>query len=209
MQGNNSHHVLYIPKAIEDADIFFPRLRDEVNWHEVIWGKTKRKLPRLCATNSEQTDIGKLILLWLTSYFEVNFGVVVKIHGVFGNYYRNGNDYLPHHRDQYDDHHVVSVSFGASRHFAFKSGASRSDKASNTGSDEGDIKNLAYDLASGDIIVFDPHMNKYYTHGIGKKISVKEGRINLTIFVTFDKLPYGLETGGQLSSLDAFAAGLL
>ena len=187
MKEDLNDHVLYVGKALRDAQSFFPRLRDEIEWQTIIWGKTKRPLPRLCSTNIPNTEIGLFVLSWVVSYFKANFDTNVKIHGVFGNYYRNGDDYLPQHRDQYDDHHVISLSFGATRSFGFKN-------------------STYYALGDGDLIVFDPYMNKHYTHGIGKQKKVQEGRINFTIFATFDKAPYGKKSKGALSSLNEFIA---
>ncbi len=118
----------------------------------------------------------------------------IQIVDVFGNHYRSGEDYLPYHRDQYDANgvklHVISLSFGATRSFSFK--------GSNLGSDD-----QKYDLEEGDVIIFDPHMNENYTHGISKQTSIKDARINLTCFAIFkDKLPYGLKHYQHLDECD-------
>lgn len=165
-------HVLYIPKVLPEADLIFQRLRDEVPWKEIVW-RAGRKLPRLCC-HSVQTEaqVGIVMIAWLQYFFLSAYNTETEIADCFGNYYRTGKDWLPYHRDQYDDFHVISVSFGATRKFNFQ--ASR-----------------AYDLSEGDVIVFDPYMNKHYTHGIPKQESVKGARINLTFFVHFSNPPYG------------------
>jgi hypothetical protein len=167
-----SEHVLYIPKVIPEANALFIRLRDEVPWREIVW-RANRKLPRLCCNSVQLVSAaGELLQQWLMQFFRVAYGVEIEIADIFGNYYRSGNDWLPYHRDQYGDLHVVSMSFGITRRFNFQGGNH-------------------YDLAEGDIIAFDPHMNEHYTHGIPKQPKVKGGRINLTCFVRFSELPYG------------------
>lgn len=164
-------HVLYIPKAVPEASLIFERLKGEVPWKEIIW-RAGRKLPRLCCQSVQQeSHVGSLMESWLIVYFEMVYGIKVIIHDCFGNYYRTGKDWLPHHRDQYGNLHVISVSFGATRKFGFQG-------------------SKTYDLSEGDIIVFDPYMNKHYTHGIPKQESVKGARINLTFFVEFGESPY-------------------
>lgn len=174
MDTNNdlNAHVLYIPKVVPEASLIFGRLRDEAPWQEIVW-KAGRKLPRLCCHSIHRESApGALMEAWLVVYFHMAYGISVEVADCFGNNYRTGKDWLPYHRDQYGDLHVVSISFGATRTFNFQGSKS-------------------YDLAEGDIIVFDPYMNKHYTHGIPKQESVKDARINLTFFVRFSENPYG------------------
>lgn len=129
-----SSHVLYIQKVIPEADELFMLLRDEIQWREIVW-KAGRKLPRLCASSVQLTsEAGKLLYVWVQVFFQQAI-----VDDIFANYYRDGKDYLPHHRDQYGDSHVVSLSFGATRTFRFSPG------------------NHSFDLSAGDVIVFDPH----------------------------------------------------
>jgi hypothetical protein len=131
-----------------------------------------------------------LLHAWVREFFLCSYDVNVTISDIFANYYRNGNDYLPHHRDQYDDLHVVSLSFGATRTFSFQPSVQKGVTPSGNEKSKGIPR--SFELAEGDIIVFDPYINQHYTHGIAKQPGVKTGRINLTCFVRFDKLPYGL-----------------
>lgn len=108
---------------------------------------------------------------WLGDFLPMKFD----LYGTFGNYYRDGTDYLPHHRDQYklddgSDLSVISISFGATRKFSFKGPGQEARE---------------YDFESGDVITFDPYMNANYTHGIPKQTRIKTGRINITCFVKF------------------------
>lgn len=186
MEPNLAHHVVYLPKVIPEASFLYTRLQEEVKWQEIVW-RQGRKLPRLCAPSVWMTsEVGMLLHSWVREFFLCGYGVNVEISDIFANYYRNGNDYLPHHRDQYDDLHVVSLSFGATRTFSFQPSVQKGITPS------GNEKNKSFELGEGDVIIFDPYTNQHYTHGIAKQPGVKTGRINLTCFVRFDKLPYGL-----------------
>lgn len=193
MEDDLNNHVLHLSSIFGESKGFYERLKNEVQWETIQW--TRGPLPRLCARSVQLTSVGSTIVSWLQNFFLEQLGCDMQVVDVFGNFYRNGNDYLPQHRDNYDvqgvELHVVSISFGASRHFDFKSGTKL-------------IK--SYQLEAGDVIVFDPHMNKKYTHGISKSTTLKEGRINLTCFVLFDKLPYGKKPQGKALSADELLA---
>lgn len=193
MEQNLNSHVLYLPEVFEGHRDFFERLRTEVAWTQKMW--TRGPLPRLCCHSVQNFKVGSVIVEWLKMLFKNNFNSEVHVIDVFGNYYRDGNDYLPHHRDNYSTNevpiHVVSVSFGAQRRFSFKR--------------EGKVES-SYSLGGGDLIVFDPYMNEHFTHGISKLSSLKEGRINLTCFVTFDRVPYDRKIDGIVISADEIVA---
>lgn len=91
---------------------------------------------------------------------------------MFGNYYPDGESTLPHHRDQYNAD-VISLSFGATRLFNFKSDQTKR------------VVKPSFYLSNGDMIMFDQHMNGNYTHGIPAQKQIKDIRINLTCFVKF------------------------
>ena len=194
MDANIAPQFVHWKQVIPEADLIFTRLRDEVQWNEIVW-RRGRKLPRLCARSVQQTEVGALLAEWLVMFFRVGYGVVVNISDIFGNHYRTGNDWLPHHRDQYDDLHVVSLSFGATRKFSLTPSLQKGVKA------VAESVPHSFDLSAGDIFIFDPTTNHHYTHGIAKQPGVKTARINLTCFVHFNKLPYQLpRLGGEILS---------
>lgn len=176
MQVKNT--LFHIQNGIENADDWFARLQNELKWEEIVWGPTNRKLPRLCSNRVERTKIGQEITQWLIKFLYMNFGITtVGVAGIFGNNYRNGDDYLPMHKDQYGNLHVISLSFGAKRRFKFWNAT--------------DGNEISYDLEHGDIIFFGNEMHTKYKHGISKEKNVKTQRINLTFFVQYhDKTPY-------------------
>jgi hypothetical protein len=180
-------HVLHLKDVFTEHAEFYNRLKDEIPWHQVQW--RKGPLPRLCCHSIQNYGVGLQISNWVTTFCQKNLGVNVKIRDIFGNYYRNGNDYLPQHSDNYSTDeaqiHVISLSFGVSRRFVFKKFGKVAESIV---------------LDAGDIIMFDPYMNKNYTHGIDKRATLQEGRINLTCFVEFNKTPYGKKIENKVMS---------
>jgi hypothetical protein len=180
-------HILHVKSVFVEHEHFYPRLQDEIEWKPIQW--RSRPFPRLCCHSVQMFPVGRTIVEWLETFCRQNLGVKASIRDVFGNYYRTGTDFLPHHRDNYTDGetklHVISISFGASRRFSFK---------------QNDRVAQSMMLDAGDVIIFDPYMNEHYTHGIAKTPSLTEGRINLTCFATFDIPPYGKPVEGAISS---------
>jgi len=191
MWRNIEPHILHLKEVFPEHLDFYKRLKEEIPWHKVPW--RHGTLPRLCCHGVQKFEVGAIIAKWLEVFCLQNLKCEVKINDVFGNYYRNGNDHLPHHRDNYTSKdgtklHVISISFGATRIFEFKSD---------------NVTAFRQPLNSGDILFFDPFMNENYTHGINKLAHV-EGRINLTCFVSYPKLlPYGMKPEGIIMSPSA------
>lgn len=164
--------VRHIKKIIPNANQLFQELQ-KLPWQEIIWGRTGRKLPRLCLGAVEQHPIGAKIRTWVQNFFLETMGVRCTVQGIFGNHYRTGKDWLPDHKDDYEDGegealHVVSLSFGATRTFRFVG------------------MQPSFNLEEGDIIIFSPAQNAQAKHGIPKQTGVANARINLTCFCTFD-----------------------
>ena len=80
----------------------------------------------------------------------------VVCHGIYLNYYRNGEDYTPQH--SHKDTKQLIISLGATRTLKVAS------------------KN--YSMKNGDVIVFGSSI-----HGIPKEPEVKEGRISIAVFL--------------------------
>lgn len=168
-------NVRYLKGVIPDTRNLKERLEGTLVWQTIQW-KNTGPLPRLCSYAVEGEEIGQVLSDWVVRFFKETMGVDCSIIGIFGNRYRNGNDYLPNHKDRYGDGiHVVSLSFGATRLFRFSKGTVMSPK---------------FYLEDGDMIIFSPQQNKDYTHGIPKQAQIKEERINLTFFCSFRGNPY-------------------
>jgi len=176
------NQVRFFKTVIPDASQIFEQLQ-KLPWQEVIWGKTGRKLPRLCMGGVEGTKAGRMIQKWVQDFFLETMNIRCDVMGIFGNHYRTGNDWLPDHKDSYDSNgvklHVVSLSFGATRNFRFIGGGSNKDHT--------------FQLSEGDIIIFSPEQNLKAKHGIPKQPAVKQARINLTCFCIFRGDPYNSE----------------
>ena len=162
-------HYVHLNRVIPDSMLTLIELQRGVNWYQVKW-KRGFFLPRLCYQNIHEEAVGAKVIRWLHDYLSDHYDCEFELRGTFANHYRSGEDYLPHHRDQYGDSHVISLSFGATRLFSF------------TGKDQ-----IKMSLESGDIVIFDPYMNANYTHGIPRQLTVKEPRINITCFVKFTR----------------------
>lgn len=169
-------NVRYLKAAIPDSERIRESLDRTLPWQVLKWGPRQVPLPRLCAYAVENHEIGRLVTQWISNFFRQTMGIECLISGIFGNRYRNGNDYLPDHRDAYgDDVHVVSLSFGATRLFRFSKGGVVTPK---------------FYLENGDIIIFSPQQNVTHTHGIPKQKQITDERINLTLFCQFQGDPY-------------------
>jgi len=167
------NNVRYLKNVVPEAKMLFQQLNSQVNWTIKMWNN--KPLPRLCCHSVQQYEVGDLIVKWVEDFFRNTMNIECTVHDIFGNRYRDGNDYLPDHSDQYGDHHVVSLSFGATRLFRFKKGT---------------VVEPKFNLTAGDLIIFSPKQNVDYKHGIPKQAQIKDERINLTMFCTFNKDPY-------------------
>ena len=170
-------NVRWLMDVVPDKKEAFENLKSEVDWKEMIW-RTGRRLPRLCKSSVQTTPIGSIIYAWVKDFFQKTMGIDCHISDIFGNNYRNGEDYLPDHSDNYSSfngrgYHVVSLSFGAKRLFRFKEG--------------GKVSGPKFYLDAGDILIFSPEQNKRTTHGIPKQNVDIGQRINLTCFCHFEK----------------------
>ncbi|GAH02718.1 unnamed protein product [marine sediment metagenome] len=162
----------FLEKVIPDSTDVYERLKTEVNWVPKIWNG--KPLPRLCCHSVQNTSIGNDIANWLINTCKNSLNVNIEISDIFGNYYRDGNDYLPDHSDQYNEW-IISLSFGTTRLFRFRNIETRK------------IETPKFYLKSGDIMIFSPAMNYTHKHGIPKQKQIQEGRINLTVFVKCSK----------------------
>lgn len=163
-----NNQVRYFKNVIPQADGIFDRLEKEVVWSKKQWNN--KFLPRLCCHSVQQYNIGNEVANWTKNFCQQALGVKIEISDIFGNFYRDGKDYLPDHSDQYGDSWVISLSFAPKRLFRFRNCKSKK------------IEMPKFYLESGDMVLFSPKMNITHKHGIPKQTQVKEGRINLTIF---------------------------
>lgn len=146
--------VEYIPKFY-NKDIY-QNLQTELEWNYHNYFKR-----HFCHYQEGSPTLDK-VLDHLEKYKNV------QVLGVFANYYKDGNEYAPYHKDKYGCT-VASISFGADRDFYFKH-----DK---TG------ERIHYPLSNGDLLIFGEKVNDNYKHSVPKRANVDKGRICLTIFI--------------------------
>lgn len=159
--------IYYIEKLV-DYDLT-SNFAINIPWQEVIWGRTGRKLPRL----TYKPSIPELFEL-IPEMTEVIATLCnnlqrpsIKLHGCWLNYYRNGHDYTPFHRDSYDAD-IVLISFGATRTFAIKD---------NNGTATG------LPLNNGDVLIFDKEFDANHKHALLKETKVTEPRVSIVLFI--------------------------
>ncbi len=154
--SSNLPGVIYIPNFVNgDPKIYLTLLLQLPFIYESF---LKREVCHYRGGSDELDTIIELI--------EREFGKIVS--GVFANHYRDGNDYAPYHKDQYDCT-VASLSLGVSRDFYFQH-VSTKDR-------------YRFLLKSGDLLVFKNSVNKKYKHSVPVRKKVKDGRICLTFFL--------------------------
>lgn len=98
---------------------------------------------------------------------EKEYGMNVK--GVYLNFYKDGDDYAPYHKDSYGGTGIFTASFGASRYCYTKN-----DKTK---------KVTKYLLEDGDLFFFNSEFDKHNKHSIPKTKKVKDPRISVVFFV--------------------------
>lgn len=86
------------------------------------------------------------------------------------NKYRDGNDFIPPHKDttEYERPTIVSVSFGETRTFIVKRIIF------------GEETETIYKLKQGDVFIMAGHSQKNYTHEIIKDSTISKPRYNIT-----------------------------
>ncbi len=155
--------IVHIPKYLSDeqATDYFHMLEEHLPWQTVQWS-TGRNLPRLVCSY----EVGSLVSLdQLIELIEKAFNVSVE--GVWCNFYRDGNDYTPPHKDSYNTD-VYTLSLGGTRNCVFTKDA--------------DANRSVYALQSGDILFFDQATNAQYKHSIPKSSAVNDPRISVVFF---------------------------
>lgn len=106
------------------------------------------------------------LIVGLVQPLEHRFGV--RVQGVFLNYYRNGEDYCPYHRDTYGCD-VWTLSLGGTRDFLVKP-------------DRTGTKSTKWTLESGDLYLMKRQLHQTYRHSIPARKGMNQGRISVVFF---------------------------
>lgn len=139
-------------------------------WKRMKWTAGRPYMPRLCLPSAHIYFPICDLIPEVEKIFEMYIGLPLKITGCFGNYYRDGYDYIPDHADDYDAY-VVTVSVGAKRLFRFRNKTTKK------------IIIPKYYLKDGDVMIFGPEINRIYKHGIPIQKSILKPRMSFTFFL--------------------------
>ncbi len=167
----------------EEADLFFKRLKDTVEWKNdqaKIYGKliiTKRKVAWYADKDFEYTysNTTKKALPWTRELIQLKSIVEQKTGELFNscllNLYHNGDEGMGWHSDAEKDLKkngaIASVSFGAERKFSFKHKKEKETKVSLI-------------LEHGSLMVMKDTTQTYWLHRLPPAKKVSKPRINLT-----------------------------
>lgn len=88
--------------------------------------------------------------------------------GMFCNFYRDGLEYKPYHRDLYGAD-IATLSLGAPRDFYFKH--------------DGSKERTHFLLECGDLFFFPQSLNQTYTHSVPMRKKCTSPRISLVFFL--------------------------
>lgn len=134
------------------------------------WQKSFGRDYYFSGVNHKADSIEHPYLKKLLNYVNEHSGKVYQ--GMLINWYMNGEEYIGFHSD--DESQLVrgsdiySFSFGETRDFVIKSKRNKEFK-------------LSLPLENNTIIIMGGEIQKYYLHGVPKRLKVSEPRINITM----------------------------
>lgn len=141
----------YLPKyMLADADKYLNRLLNELDWKDKYWQmiyKLPQKVFHYKLSHREKNPIP--LLEELIRFVEHLHNA--KASEAWCNLFRNGDDRIDWHQDQYKEH-LTTLSFGSSRKFQMRQ------------LDTGEISEIT--LKHGDVYSWSPETDKKYEHCI-------------------------------------------
>lgn len=169
----------------EESSLLFQALNQQVEWqqdHIKIYGKSI-PLPRLTAWYGDKSYTYSGIALppkpWIPALqiikSRAEMLAATQFNSVLLNLYRNGSDGVGWHSDDEselgENPVIASISFGATRRFAFKH---KFDK---------ERKKIEVDLTNGSLLLMKGKTQHFWLHQISKTKKQVQPRINLTFRV--------------------------
>lgn len=151
---------------VETTSFFTEYLINNLPWKQFSFTK-KRLACHMKEEHLQDEIIMAIITQAITATARSRNLSSMEFSGVFFNYYRDGNDETPFHKDTYGST-VITVSLGATRNFIMRP-------------DDGGIDEV-YSLDHGDVFVFDPADNAGYKHSIPKTRTPVGPRVSVVIF---------------------------
>lgn len=143
----------------------YKQLKGMKEWEKVKYGRGY--LPRLVCRASHNSDQLWIIMKDIVSSIEKKWNCQVE--GLWGNWYRDGKDYTPDHKDQYGCD-IYCLSLGGSRRVRF-----RNDESNK----------LSYITTSnGDLYYFTEEFDNTHQHSVPKTTSsfYQDERISIVFF---------------------------
>lgn len=139
-------------------------LQTMLPWTEFEPSPKSRKVWRFDSPTGDPTIDGIFRELVLELQAQCNLSV----EGIFCNLYRDGNDYCPYHRDQYDSD-VWTLSLGDTRDFLVKK-------------DGVGTRAQKWTLKSGDLYYMAKSLHKNHRHSIPVRKGRPASRISIVFF---------------------------
>lgn len=169
------HKPGYIGK--DRADALYHVLSALVPWKRFAPSPKSRQVYRWSPDVSSGLPDLDGILTGLVDTLQIDRQVMVQ--GVFLNYYQNGKDYCPYHRDTYGTD-VYTLSLGDTRDFMLKK--------------DGPGRATSYTLRSGDLYLMKKDLHRDHRHSIPVRKGRKNGRISVVFFAIpiLPSIPAGL-----------------
>jgi alkylated DNA repair dioxygenase AlkB len=131
-----------------------------------------------------QTKIEKRLNNELSDIFKSKYINPIRFNNVLINKYRDGNDFIPHHRDNEnifgENPTIVSLSFGDTRDFVLNRVVyNRLFPKKMPNDKKNSYLNRKFTLKSGDLLIMAGSVQKYFSHSLLKS-NTKLTRYNLT-----------------------------
>lgn len=157
--SSKQNEVFFIEKGKVAIEGIMDILLQDLNFEYVPF--FKRKVCRIDQKDLESSSVIRDMIDMIRKDYNM------KTLGVFANYYEDGNQYAPYHKDSYETS-ALTISFGGSREFLVKD-------------EEGKVtKHL---LENGDVCFFNNVFNDNHKHSVPIRKKMNDPRISLLFFV--------------------------
>lgn len=167
-----------------EATTLFDELVETMTWSQselIMYGK-KLKTPRFqCWMGNDNVgaDVySKTRLEWTNKLLDLKSQIQQDTNFEFNylllNYYKTGDHYIGYHSDNEvlsPDDYIVSISLGGDRRFLVREKSVKEDRTD---------EKYEIVLNSGDLMIMDGTMQKFYKHSVPKTTQKVLPRINLT-----------------------------
>jgi len=167
MDPQYEHIKGFIPQ--DEADGMFTQLLESIPWEVAKW-KTGKPLPRMVCPISDSGLDEHPVFVKLRQLIYDRFKV--RIRGIWGNLYRDNNDFCPEHQDSYGGY-VFTFCFGQERELIFR----KLSKNAKGGYDRTKLL-----TQHGDLYYFSQKMDADHKHSVPKSTANNGQRISIVMF---------------------------